>query len=114
MNQANIRSLKVFLATSLIVSHRTLDNILRDSSQMNFVQELSGEKCAFSRLISPSSLDVMGLLCLSYIIAASYEVSIKIMQSKKNHVRIIIHMEARSYQRGVLASGYDLVQHIPT
>ena len=55
MNQGTFTSLKVFLATSLIVSHRILYQFSEDSFEMNFVQELSGETHAFSRLTSPSS-----------------------------------------------------------
>ena len=113
MNEGIFTSLKVCLATSLN-NTKFYITFPEDSCRMNLVQELSGETCAFSRLTSPSSPHVVGLPCISFITAASYQVSMKTMQPKKIYIRIIIHMEARSYQRDILAPDYDLDQDIPT
>ena len=82
MNPGNVRLLKAFLITSLIVSQRIPVCILKNISQMNFVQQFSSEKCALSELTSPSSLDIMGFI----ITAASDEVSMKDNTAKSSWV----------------------------
>ena len=111
MNQGNARPLKVFAAISLMVSNRILDNILRTSAQMNFVQELSGETCAFSWLTSPSSTDVVGFT-LPLLHHCRELSSLHRDNAAPESSRPHNHTHGGTViPAGVLASAYDIVQH---